>query len=348
MATLKEIARRANVSIGTVDRVIHNRGNVSSKKEAVIRKIIEDMDYKPNLHAQQLQKNKKVTFGVLMPESNPRLGYWPIAERGIEKAREELSKHNVRVEFFPYDANSEASFLKMSSRATENGIDGLLIAPGLYLDVIQKFTAAIDKRIPYVFFDSPIQGTRSICNILQDAYQSGRLSARLMHLLLPDPGTIAIITVSQIGNHLRNRAEGFLDYFRDKSGYHLHLFCPDIINSPMHDIDHVLERLFDRCPGVRGIFATNALVYKIVDFLNIKSAADKKLALIGYDLTARNTACIKNGLIDFLISQKPEIQSYRGIYSLYRHVVLKESIEEKIMMPLDIVTRENIGFYQNL
>ena len=68
--------------------------------------------------------------------------------------------------------------------------------------------------------------------------------------------------------------------------------------------------------------------------------------LIGYDLIEENIAFLKEGIIDFLISQRPEVQGYQGIYALYRHVVLNERIQDKIMMQLDVVTKENIDYYQ--
>ena len=336
------------MSIGTVDRVIHNRGNVSKEKASIIRQIIKELNYRPNLYAQQLQKNKKFTFAVIMPEMNPELGYWPMAIRGAEKAGEELWKHNVQVDFFYYDANSRESFIQTVGKIKRLNPDGLLIAPGLYLDVIHDFTFELNDKIPYVFFDSPVPGTHSLCDILQDAYYSGWLSGKLMHLLLPNSGRIAVISVAQKGNHLRNRAEGFINYFQEKSQYNCLLFCPEHIDSPLHDIDHVAENIFTGQHQVDGIFATNALIYKVVEYLVQRFGESKRTALIGYDLTPGNMAYLKNGWIDFLISQRPEVQSYRGIYCLYRHVVLREKVERTLMMPLDIVTRENITFYQEI
>ena len=55
---VKEIARRANVSIATVDRVIHNRIGVSEKTKAKINKIILELKYQPNLLAQRLASRK--------------------------------------------------------------------------------------------------------------------------------------------------------------------------------------------------------------------------------------------------------------------------------------------------
>ena len=55
MVTLNEIAKLANVSVGTVDRVIHNRGRVSEETKKRVQQLIDDLDYKPNVIAQNPQ-----------------------------------------------------------------------------------------------------------------------------------------------------------------------------------------------------------------------------------------------------------------------------------------------------
>lgn len=64
--SITEIAKLANVSIGTVDRVIHNRKGVSSSTAAKIRKIIEETNFTPNVNAQAIQKlNKKISIAFV-------------------------------------------------------------------------------------------------------------------------------------------------------------------------------------------------------------------------------------------------------------------------------------------
>ena len=60
MVTIKNIAELANVSIGTVDRVIHNRGEFSLKTEEKVRKVIKELNYKPNVIARSLVTKKKL------------------------------------------------------------------------------------------------------------------------------------------------------------------------------------------------------------------------------------------------------------------------------------------------
>ena len=52
--TINDVARVAGVSKGTVDRVLHNRGEVSAKSKDKVLKVIEELGFKPNLHASLL------------------------------------------------------------------------------------------------------------------------------------------------------------------------------------------------------------------------------------------------------------------------------------------------------
>ena len=56
---IKDIARIAGVSIGTVDRVIHNRGKVAEGTRNKVQKIIEETNYSPNVMAQVLKSKKR-------------------------------------------------------------------------------------------------------------------------------------------------------------------------------------------------------------------------------------------------------------------------------------------------
>ena len=65
--TIKEIAREANVSIGTVDRVVHGRGRVAQKTTELVKKIIQESGYKPNIFGSRLSLSKDYIFAVIMP-----------------------------------------------------------------------------------------------------------------------------------------------------------------------------------------------------------------------------------------------------------------------------------------
>ncbi|MFC2512511.1 MAG: LacI family DNA-binding transcriptional regulator, partial [Prevotella denticola] len=63
---IKDIAERAGVSVGTVDRVLHKRPNVSAAALKRVEKVLKEMDYQPNVYASALAYNKSYTFYCLL------------------------------------------------------------------------------------------------------------------------------------------------------------------------------------------------------------------------------------------------------------------------------------------
>src|SRR5690606_5320220 len=75
LSGVKEIARRANVSIATVDRVIHNRKGVSEATRQKITEIIKEIGFQPNILASRLASKKTNRFAFLIPNAKDTY-YW--------------------------------------------------------------------------------------------------------------------------------------------------------------------------------------------------------------------------------------------------------------------------------
>jgi LacI family transcriptional regulator len=344
IATIKDIARRANVSIGTVDRVLHERGHVSKKTEERVRRIIEELDYKPNIFAKQLKLARTFTFGILMPRPSQDSNYWTLPIKGINNALNELAAQKIAVRYFFYDKYSESSFNNVSIDLLEANLDGLLIAPVLS-KVFDKFIREIPDDKPYVFFDSFIPNANYVSYIGQDSFQSGVLSGRLMHMLIRTEGNVAVIKVLPEDYHINDRVSGFLSYFDN---------CPNI-SIKVYELDtgisvdvrnQMFKKIISDNDNLHGIFVTNATTHQVAEYVK-SQLLQKRIHIIGYDLIEDNIKLLKSGVIDFLISQQSENQGYEGLYVLYRHVVLKQKVEKKVLMQLDIVTKENIDYYHS-
>ena len=327
-----------------MDRVIHRRGRVSRETEDRIRRILEEVGYRPNIFAKNLKLSKTFTFGVLMPEPFQDSSYWTLPIRGISRAQSDLSSQKVRVRHFFYDKYYEPSFKRVSREVLTAGLDGLLIAPVLS-NVFDRFIKEIPDSLPYVFFDSFIPDASSLSYIGQDSFQSGSLSGKLMNMLIKDLGQVAVIKMLPEDYHINDRVNGFLSYCKNCPGIQATVFEIDGHESQAHRYK-IYQRIISELANLKGAFVTNASTHQVAEFLQAKRLREK-IYVVGYDLIEENVKYLRRGLIDFLISQQSEKQGYEGIQSLYRHVVLKEPVEKKIMMQLDIVTSENIDYYQS-
>lgn len=74
MPTIKDIAREAGVSHGTVSNVINGRGNVSVEKIRLVWQAAEKLGYKVNAKAQSLRLGKDRAIAVMLPGSSTPTG----------------------------------------------------------------------------------------------------------------------------------------------------------------------------------------------------------------------------------------------------------------------------------
>ena len=279
-----------------------------------------------------------------MPQPSQDSSYWSLPLAGVARAEAELHSQKVRVLRFFYNKHSEASFISVSRKVSAASLDGLLVAP-VATRPFEKFLRNLPHRVPCVFFDSFIPGVTHLSSIGQDSFQSGVLSARLMKMLITEPGHIAVIRVLPKDFHIDDRVKGFLSKCRE---------CPHLTSGVYEadgdgghgGSDKIFSRIFRLHPDLRGIFVSNAGTHRAAAYVKSRGAAGR-IHVIGYDLIDENVRYLREGVVDFLISQQPERQGYEGITTLYRHVVLKEAVPKKVTMQIDITTSENVDFYRS-
>lgn len=345
MITLKEIARKAQVSIGTVDRVIHGRGRVSPETEKRIKKIIKELDYKANKHSRSHLASKSLNIGIVLPYPMQDGHFWEVPIKGIEIAQRELDASKIKLRYFYYDKYSEKSFNDSCERIIEqfDQINGLIIAP-----VLAKATEQFLKKVPsdlsYVFLDSYIDNSRSISYVGEDSYQSGVIAGQYMKKLVKKPGVIAIINILPIDYHIEDRIKGFRSIFENNKDIETKIWEANTQeDAPFYTST---ERILADESRLIAIFAPNACSYQVAQYLN-KHEQDKKIWVFGYDVIEPNIVLLKEGSIDFLVSQRSEIQGYESVNLLYKKLVLQEEIESKLIIPSEIVTKKNLHLFIN-
>ena len=344
---VKEIARLANVSLATVDRVLHNRTGVSEATRAKIQKIINHLNYRPNILARRLASGKVFRFAALIPAVSEETDYWQAPMNGINRAESELRQYGIKVERFLFDMNDKKSFTAQAKRILDNEIDGVVLAPSFMAESIEFTNACKESGIPYVFINSDIPAQDSLCYIGPELYKSGYLAASLAGYTKQEKGKIMVVNiVKEMDNqhHVVRKEEGFRSYFRDKK-IKAEILEVNISQTDYKAVEKRLTEVFEQNSDITAIFVTNSRVFSVARFLEKKGL--KNILLIGYDYIQENIQCLKDGKINFLICQKPEEQGYRGVMALYHHLILKLPISNIDYMPIDIITKENYEFYKN-
>ncbi|OFX45594.1 MAG: hypothetical protein A2W95_14745 [Bacteroidetes bacterium GWA2_40_14] len=344
---IKDIAAKAGVSIGTVDRVLHNRGEVKEETRQRIMEIIKELEYIPNIFAKSLSSKKTTTIAIVIPDSRDNNPYWEKPVSGIRMAADELTQYHIQILFEHFDASDRSSFKKNLQKVCSKNPDGIVLNP-VFKDLTLEFIEEFDKRkIPYVFIDINLSEVNNLAYFGQDAFQSGRVAARLMDLSTPNNPTCLIVKQSKkkiFSSHIEKRIEGFMTYFNDCSPMkNISVITLEIDLDDTDEPAKSLLKVLHHEGMPNAIFVPNSRGFKLAEFIENNQLTP--VFTLGYDLIDQNVAFLKKGIITCLLSQKPEEQAYKAIWALFHHLVSKREVKKTNYSAIDIIINENIGYY---
>jgi len=226
--TMRQIAERANVSIGTVSHVINETAAVRPKLRDRVLEAIRSMGYQPSALAQGLRKNRTNMLGMVIPDiTNP---FFPSVVRGVEDV---AFKRSFRVILCNADNDppKEAAYVR---ELRSYRIAGLLIIPANGADIAGHLRAYASAAVPVVCIDRVPEGWKGDAVLVANT-ESAYLATR--HLIQMGHQRLAAI-VGPLG--LTNAAERLKGFMRALSE-------ADIEIEP----EFVQESRFDTASGYR-------------------------------------------------------------------------------------------------
>ncbi len=345
---IKDIARLAGVSTGTVDRILHKRGKVSAEAQEKVEKVLKEINYQPNLIARSLALKKQYRFLTITPQYLEG-EYWAKLAEGVEKAKQELFSYNVTVDHLYFNQYDKNTFDELIPKIVHAECEGVIIAT-LFHESVLELTARLDKlKIPYILIDSYIENTNCLTYYGTHSYDSGYIAGRLLFEQLGRNEDLVIFHFTRKGNEastqVMRREEGFRDYLK-QNHYQANIHIVNISGEEEGNNKEILRLFFDNNPHVKAGIIFNSRAYLLGEYF-VELKIDQKFKLIGYDVLDANVKFLENGLITHLIAQRPEVQGFNCIRALFRHLVLQEKIVPVNYMPIDVLLKENIIYYNN-
>lgn len=322
MASIREVAKLANVSPATVSRVMNGTARVDDEKRERVLKAIKETGFVPNEVARSLFRKSAKTIGLVIPSiENPFFTHMASA---IEK---EADANGYRVILYNTDSNFEKEKAALQMLSSMNA-DGIILTR-----IDEKLLQYVEAtNIPAVVTDSLFLGGKDITYVYSDHYQGGRIAAE--HLI--DCGCKKIVCVRGVQTIASARARymGCQDVCKEKGVELNTVDCDYTFQNGLRAAEELLEKY----PDVDGIVASNDMVaisiYKVLKKNNI--SVPEQVQLIGYDD------------IEIASIMTPELttikQSVKTIGKKAAELIIfdreKETEENNYIFPVKLVVRE--------
>lgn len=319
MPTIKDVAKKANVSVATVSRVINNTGYVNHETRKIVQDAIEELGYVPNELARSLFRKKSNIIGLIVPH----ISTYFFAEL-IESIEDAVTQNGYKLMIFNSkdDMELEKKYLNVLN---QYNIDGLILVANTkstkeYLKLgipILTIDHIIDKSVPSITSDNVLGGELAARKLIESGCKS------IIHFRGPSD----LITVV-------DRARGFYQVV-DENDIDCYSFDLDFKAPDIND----MEMFIKKHPDVDGIFCSSDIIafYAISVLKKLGYSIPNDVQVIGFDNIELSDVLIPK----LTTIEQPIIEIGKESINLLKKLIKKEEISDlHHILPVSMIERE--------
>ena len=273
MATLKDVAKASGLTVGTVSRVLNNRGYISDKTREKVYRVMKELNYQPNEMARSLSKQKNNTIGVILPQIEH-----PYFAKVLSRLEREAAKQGYRIMLF-VSRNKEKREEQCIEMCKSGRVAGVVLCSGSF--ETEKFRGL---DFPLITLERSMdEGTSGVeC----DNYQGGTMATQ--HLIDKGCHKLMYIGGMSAGEDIHMPADFREVAFRDTCAKTKTENVVIVTEKQMFDsmeyYEFVREKLIEH-PDVDGVFASSDVIgaYVLQACYDLNIEVPGRLKIVGFD-----------------------------------------------------------------
>lgn len=313
--TMQQIADLAGVSRGTVDRALNNRGRIRPEMAEKIREIAKQLGYQPNMAAKTLSTGgQKMKIGVIIQYADTH--FMKAVIRGAEDAKEEVERFGGHVMIEEIQGGDVKQVLDAMEIFQKMDVRGIVLVPTddeLLRKTIDRYVE--EKAMEVMTINSDLKGTKRRCFIGQDNMAAGRVAGGLMGEILPENGTVMILSGFRENAATKGREDGFqMELEKNYPG--IQILKPFYAYDDDWVSGKIVEEQLEKVPDLKGIYITAQGESGVCKTLR-KYGLEHKVKVIAHDYEGENRQNLKEGIINFILRQNAYVQGHDSVMELF-------------------------------
>ncbi|HUV71276.1 MAG TPA: LacI family DNA-binding transcriptional regulator [Terracidiphilus sp.] len=337
---IKDIARALGISIGTVDRALHGRPDVSSATRTRVLKKAEQLGYRPNLAARSLKLNSRLRIGVYFPREIA--SFFDPLRAGVRSVASAATGVNVELVFRTFPRLDEGDVELLMAHSNEK-FDGILVAPGNPDHIGPTLNVLARRGVAVVCVASDVPRSERLASVTTDAHTSGALAAEIFSRTIQKTGYLATITGELTTLDHAEKLRGF--------AANLAVFAPHLSLLPAIE-SHELPKLaysqalalLSRKPLPLGIYISTANSIPVLRALEEKHLLNE-VQIIATDLFPELVPYIESGKLLATLYQRPFAQGKAALELLLRYLLNKVPPDPVTRLAPHIIFRSNLSLF---
>jgi LacI family transcriptional regulator len=338
------IAELAKVSIGTVDRALHERRGIKEATRQHILQIARQIGYTPNLAARSLSVAKSsARVGVCMPREI-HFFYDQLWNGVLEEARN-VRQLGIQFENRPVQVLGEGDTAVFHD-LVKSGVDGIILTAGNPKDLTPLINDAEAKgiRVVCVSTDAPESGRSSI--VCVEPSLNGSLAGELMGKLVPRDAQVAVVAGMLTTEDHRKKTAGFSETFpRHCAGGKI----VGVIEGHEDEAESFEKTsdLLRRIPSIAGLYVNTVNCLPVCRALKAQGLAGK-VKLITTDLFAEMSPYFQDGTVTASIYQQPHRQGQLAVRLMADNLTNNIQFPPAVHLSPGVVMSSNLHLFREM
>lgn len=287
MSGIKDVAKRAGVSISTVSNVLNKSKYVSPELVRRVELAVEELSYEANPIARSMKNNKTGTIGVITEDICGV--FYPYVVKGINSVADEKGYQIMICDAQGTYGDNQAikREKELFRRMIASRVDGIIFVSSVSTENREKYFSQIKKQankyknIPLVSIERDLTSV-GIDSVYFDGYANARMATQ--HLIECGCKKIGHITGPTHMEIVKERVKGYKDCLKENN---LYLGEEMIANG---DYSHLsgyvaVKQLMEQVPDMDGLFCGNdQMAIGVMKYLNEHGKRiPEDIKLMGYD-----------------------------------------------------------------
>jgi LacI family transcriptional regulator len=333
---IKDIARATGVSIGTVDRALHDKPGINADTRARILDAASTLGYRPNLAARQLKSGTLVRIAVHLPKEIAL--FWDSLREGICEAAAPIEP-TLHVDFRSYPRLGEGD-VELFEEALETGANGIIIAPGdpVALRPCMRKAERQGVAVVCVVTDAPDSGR--LTSVSADPCTVGAVAGELLSRFLPAGGRAAFFTGWLGTQDHADKLRGF-ESSLNTLGNRLQLAA--VVEA--HDEERVAYqqalRLLENEPALKAIYVSTVNSLPVLEALQQQRRLDEVM-VVTTDLFPALLPWLRSGAVAATVYQRPLAQGRLALLALFKYLTEGVAPPPRLKVTPNVVMRANL------
>ena len=333
--TLKDVAARSGYALRTGKKVMSGDPTVRDKTRETVLQAAAELSYTPNRAASALGKQKQINLAVVY--SKPSEIYFSDLEAGFQRCAGELFDYGLNLQYFTTaDPGWEAQCAILRSLLDRDDVSGVIVQPVSENKLDPCIDALVQRGIPVVTVGSDAPGSRRLCFVGCDAVRSGRIGGQLLAAYTGGRGQTLVISDQSDQEQARKRAKGLAARLKECHPQ-MTLYQPTVEERTL--TPSALTRKLLAENAVSGLFCTSGN-NTITTGQLLRELNAPQISLVGFDLSPASSALMKDGWIQVILDQKPDIHAYEAVKILFSFIANGTCPKPVCTLPIYLYTSE--------